>query len=108
MEKKKRGRGPYYKWDGHKSAVIMLRVTPEEKAAWTASALRGRNGWMRGLSEWLRVAAVRYARECEEAEQQRAKVEARAKTRATKKESARGDKTPSTLRRRVKFGAPAV
>jgi len=71
MEKNKRG--PYH-GGKYKSAVIMLRVSLEEKAAWTAVAAQ----WGGPLSAWLRTGAEHFMRDCED-------KWARAKTNTTKK-----------------------
>jgi hypothetical protein len=61
-------RRPYQKRDRltyapipHKSAVIMLRVSPEEKAAWEASARQ----FFVSVSAWLRLAAAEYLEMCD-------------------------------------------
>ena len=61
MEKTRRGPDRKIFWVGgkYKSAVIMLRVSPEEKAAWTAAAEQ----FEASLSNWLRAAAQRFAYE---------------------------------------------
>jgi len=60
-------RRPYQKRDRltyapipHKSAVIMLRVSPEEKVAWEAAARE----WSGSLSDWLRLAGAEYLEVC--------------------------------------------
>ena len=84
-------RGPYRKWDyqrggliPHKSAIVMLRVSPEEKALWTAAA----EHWMGSLSDWLRKAADRSVREYEEAQ-----AAARATAKTPRKRQVRLKKT---------------
>jgi hypothetical protein len=60
-------RRPYQKRDPltyapipHKSAVVMLRASPAEKAAWEAAARE----WSGSLSDWLRLAAAEYLEVC--------------------------------------------
>ena len=86
-----------YKLDGYKTTVIMLRVTPEEKAAWLAAMALVRN--TRNLSKWLRDAAAHFVGECE-ARHQRNEAELRAEEAAYEKAEKRLSK--QTLRQRGK------
>lgn len=61
----------------HKTAVVMLRMTPQEKAAWETAARQ----WSGSLSDWLRQAAAEYLELCAS----RAELHALATTRPPRK-----------------------